>query len=84
MRQQGQQPRKPHNVGGFLNVPERYLNCHPFLPVFNHFYPFSIPLVSAPWGGAFSAVRAKCKRIAIIWVCGRTRDFVILGGIIVV
>ena len=27
-----------------------YLNCHPFLPVFNHFYPFSIPLFSAPCG----------------------------------
>ena len=25
-----------------------YLNGHQFLPVFNHFYPFSIPLFSAP------------------------------------
>ena len=22
-----------------------HLNCHPFLPIFNHFYPFSIPHV---------------------------------------
>ena len=27
-----------------------YLNCHPFLPVFNHIYSFSIPLFSSPWG----------------------------------
>ena len=27
-----------------------YLNCHPFLPVFNHFHPFSNPLFSPPWG----------------------------------
>ena len=27
-----------------------YLNCHPFLPVFNHIYPFSIPLFSPLWG----------------------------------
>ena len=26
------------------------LNCHPFLPVFNHIYPFSIPLFSPRWG----------------------------------
>ena len=26
--------------------------CHPFLPIFNHFYPFSIPHIelSPPWG----------------------------------
>ena len=27
-----------------------YLNCHPFLSVFNHIYPFSIPLFSPLWG----------------------------------
>ena len=29
-----------------------HLNCHPFLPIFNHFYSFSIPHieVSPPWG----------------------------------
>ena len=28
------------------------LNCHPFLPIFNHFYPFSIPHIelSPLWG----------------------------------
>ena len=36
---------------GFLCILDvAYLNCHPFLPVFNHFYPFSIPLFSPPWG----------------------------------
>ena len=30
---------------GFLCIGDvAYLNCHPFLPIFNHFYPFSIPL----------------------------------------
>ena len=29
-----------------------HLNCHPLLPIFNHFYPFSIPHieVSPLWG----------------------------------
>ena len=27
-----------------------YSNCHPFLPVFNHIYPFSIPLFYPLWG----------------------------------
>ena len=27
-----------------------YLNFHPFSPIFNHFYPFAIPLFSPPWG----------------------------------
>ena len=29
---------------------QRQPRPHPFLPVFNHFYPFSTPLFSAPWG----------------------------------
>ena len=32
------------------NLDVAYLNCHPFLPVFNHIYPFSIPLFSPLWG----------------------------------
>ena len=27
-----------------------YFNCHPFLPICNQFYPFSIPFFSPPWG----------------------------------
>ena len=34
------------------------------------------------FGGALGAVRARCKRSATIWACGRARDpyFVLLGG----
>ena len=36
---------------GFLCILEvAYLNCHPSLPVFNHFCLVFIPLFSPPWG----------------------------------
>ena len=42
------------HIGFFLSflciLDVAHLNCHLVLPVFNHCYPFSIPLFSPLWG----------------------------------